>query len=95
MKWQRVRFVTDFARTTTLKTGRSKLQCLIIEWAIQNVSNLPRCWYLTIIRYVVGKEKMVIRVADLNIDVSNLFVHIMDILMSDIAHVVDNDQPPT
>ena len=48
-----------------------------------------------IIRDVVNEEKMVNSVANLNIDVSNLFVHIMDILMSDIAHVVDNDQPPT
>ena len=35
-----------------------------------------------IIRDVVGKEKMVISVANLNIDVSNLFVHIMDKLMA-------------
>ena len=48
-----------------------------------------------VIRVVVEEEKMVNSVANLNIDVSNLFVHIMDILMSDIAHVVDNDQPPT
>ena len=48
-----------------------------------------------IIRDVVDEKKMVNSIANLNIDVSNLFVHIMDILMSDIAHVVDNDQPPT
>ena len=45
-----------------------------------------------IIRYVVGKEKMVIRVANLNIDVSNLFVHIMDILMAEITHGVVKDR---
>ena len=45
-----------------------------------------------IIRDVVGKEKMVISVANLNIDVSNLFVHIIDILMAEIAHGVVKDR---
>ena len=45
-----------------------------------------------IIRDVVGKEKMVISVANLNIDVSNLFVHIMDMLMAEITHGVVNDR---
>jgi hypothetical protein len=48
-----------------------------------------------IIRDVVGKEKMVISVANLNIDVSNLFVHIMDKLMADITHGLVQDRQPT
>ena len=39
-----------------------------------------------IIRDVVNEEKMVNSVANLNIDVSNLFVHIMDTLMAEITH---------
>ena len=48
-----------------------------------------------IIRDVVGKEKMVISVANLNIDVSNLFVHIMDKLMAEITYGIVKDRQPT
>ena len=48
-----------------------------------------------IIRDVVGKEKMVISVANLNIDVSNLCVHIMDKLMAEITHGIVKDRQPT
>ena len=48
-----------------------------------------------IIRDVVEEEKMVNSVANLNIDVSNLFVNIMDIFIAEITRAVDNDQPPT
>ena len=48
-----------------------------------------------IIRDVVEEEKMVNSVANLNIDVSNLFVNIMDIFIAEITRVVDNVQPPT
>ena len=48
-----------------------------------------------IIRDVVGKEKMVISVANLNIDVSNLFVHIMDTLMAEITYGIVKDRQPT
>ena len=44
-----------------------------------------------IIRDVVGKEKMVNSVANLNIDVSNLFVNIMEKLMAKITHGVVNN----
>ena len=47
-----------------------------------------------IIRDVVGKEKMVISVANLNIDVSNLFMNIMDIFIAEITYVVVSDRPP-
>ena len=43
-----------------------------------------------IIRDVVDEKKMVNSVANLNIDVSNLFVHIMDMLMAEITHGLDN-----
>ena len=45
-----------------------------------------------IIRDVVEEEKMVNSVANLNIDVSNLFVHIMDMLMAEITHALVNDR---
>ena len=45
-----------------------------------------------IIRDVVGKEKMVISVANLNIDVSNLFVNIIYIPMAEITHEVVSDR---
>ena len=48
-----------------------------------------------IIRDVVGKEKMVISVANLNIDVSNLCVHIMDKLMAEITYGIVKDRQPT
>ena len=48
-----------------------------------------------IIRDVVGKEKMVISVANLNIDVSNLFVHIMDTLMAEITHGLVKERQPS
>ena len=48
-----------------------------------------------IIRDVVEEEKMVNSVANLNIDVSNLFVNIMDIFIAETTHVVVKDQPPT
>ena len=44
---------------------------------------------------VVGKEKMVNSVANLNIDVSNLFVHIMDMLLAEITHELVKDLRPT
>ena len=50
---------------------------------------------MTIIRDVVDKEKMVKSVANLNIDVSNLFVHIMDKLMAEITHGLVKDRQPT
>ena len=48
-----------------------------------------------IIRDVVDKEKMVISVANLNIDVSNLFVHIMDTLMAEITHGLVKERQPS
>ena len=45
-----------------------------------------------IIRDVIDEKKMVNSVASLNIDVSNLFVHIIDILMAEIAHGVVKDR---
>jgi len=45
-----------------------------------------------IIRDVVDEKKMVNSVANLNIDVSNLFVHIMDTLMAEITHMLGNDR---
>ena len=48
-----------------------------------------------IIRDVVNQEKMVNSVANLNIDVSNLFVHIMDTLMAEITRGKVNDRQPT
>ena len=48
-----------------------------------------------IIRDVVNQEKMLNSVANLNIDVSNLFVHIMDTLMAEITHGLVNDRQPT
>ena len=48
-----------------------------------------------IIRDVVGKEKMVISVANLNIDVSNLCVHIMDKLMAEITYGIVKDRQTT
>ena len=48
-----------------------------------------------IIRDVVDEKKMVNSVASLNIDVSNLFVHIMDKLMADITHGLVQDRQPT
>jgi len=44
---------------------------------------------------VVDEAKVVNSVANLNIDVSYLFVHIMDTLIAEITHVVTNDRPPT
>ena len=44
---------------------------------------------------VVDEAKVVNSVANLNIDVSYLFVHIMDTLIAEIIHVVANDRPPT
>ena len=38
---------------------------------------------------------MVISVANLNIDVSNLFVHIMDTLMAEITYGIVKDRQPT
>jgi hypothetical protein len=40
---------------------------------------------------VVGKEKMVNSVANLNIDVSNLFVNTRDKLMAKITHDIVNN----
>ena len=48
-----------------------------------------------IIRDVVAEEKMVNSVANLNIDVSNLFVHIMDVLMAETTHGLVKDRQPT
>ena len=45
-----------------------------------------------IIRDVVDGKKMVNSVASLNIDVSNLFVHIMETLMAEITHGVVKDR---
>ena len=45
-----------------------------------------------IIRDVVDEKKMVNSVANLNIDVSNLFVHIMDTLMAEITRMLGNDR---
>ena len=48
-----------------------------------------------IIRDVVEEKKMVNSVASLNIDVSNLFVHIMETLMAEITHGLVKDRQPT
>ena len=48
-----------------------------------------------IIRDVVDEKKMVNSVANLNIDVSNLFLHIIYIPMAEIAHGVVSDRPST
>ena len=48
-----------------------------------------------IIRDVIDEKKMVNSVASLNIDVSNLFVHIMETLMAEIIHGLDKDRQPT
>ena len=47
-----------------------------------------------ITRVVVDEEKMVISVANLNVDVSNLFMNIMDIFIAEITYVVVSDRPP-
>ena len=48
-----------------------------------------------IIRDVVDEKKMVNSAANLNIDVSNLFAHIMDMLMAEITHGLVKDRRPT
>jgi len=48
-----------------------------------------------IIRDVVDEKKMVNSIANLNIDVSNLFVHIMDKLMAEITYELVNERQPT
>jgi hypothetical protein len=48
-----------------------------------------------IIRDVEDEEKMVISVANLNIDVSNLFVNTRDKLMAKITHDIVNNWPLT
>ena len=45
-----------------------------------------------IIRDVVDEKKMMNSFANLNIDVSNLFVHIMDTLMAEITRGKVNDE---
>ena len=48
-----------------------------------------------IVRDVVDEKKMVNSVANLNIDLSNLFVHIMDMLLAEITHELVKDRRPT
>ena len=48
-----------------------------------------------IIRDVVDEKKMVNSIANLNIDVSNLFVYIMDKLMAEITYELVNERQPT
>ena len=48
-----------------------------------------------IIRDVVDEKKMVNSVANLNIDVSNLFVNIIYIPIAEIAHGLGNDRSST
>ena len=45
-----------------------------------------------IVRDVVDEKKMVNSVANLDIDVSNLFVNIIYIPMAEIAHGLGNDR---
>ena len=52
-------------------------------------------WHLDDYTWCRNEEKMVNSVANLNIDVSNLFVNIMDILIADITHELVNDGQPT
>ena len=43
----------------------------------------------------VVDDKVVNSVANLIIDVSKLFVHIMDTLIAEITNTLTNNQPPT